>query len=115
MKQVFLNLLNNAIKFTPLDGAVALHTRAAANGREIEVEINDTGLGMTEEELAHAFEPFAQGSHATTAHGSRSFGGLGLGLAIVRDLVERHGGHVAASSRGHGHGATFVVTLPLAD
>lgn len=99
------------MKFTPVRGGVAIASRNPGPGR-IEVEITDTGLGMTEEELARAFEPFAQGSHSNV--GTQSFGGLGLGLAIVRDLVTRHGGTVDATSRGRGLGAAFRVSLPLA-
>jgi CheY-like chemotaxis protein len=112
LKQIFLNLLNNAIKFTPDGGGVRLRTTIAAPGREVDVEVTDSGMGMTEAELKRAFEPFVQGLHAD--ENRSSFGGLGLGLAIVRDLVERHGGRVSAHSLGRGRGATFTVVLPLA-
>ncbi len=112
LKQIFVNLLNNAIKFTPDGGAVTLDAALLADHREIRVAIVDTGMGMTESELARAFEPFIQGQHAE--ENRRSFGGLGLGLAIVRDLVDRHGGRVSAHSHGRGRGATFEVFLPLA-
>jgi CheY-like chemotaxis protein len=111
LKQIFLNLLNNAIKFTPAGGAVRVATRLHEKSR-ILTEISDSGLGMTEDEIARAFEPFSQGQHASTGSAT-SFGGLGLGLAIVRDLVTRHHGRVSARSPGRGRGATFSVILPL--
>jgi len=111
VKQIFLNLFNNAIKFTPVNGTITVTTELVAEANEIHVEIVDTGLGMTEEELARAFEPFVQGEHAHP--GAGSFGGLGLGLAIVYDLVSRHGGRVSGRSQGRGRGAAFSVYLPL--
>lgn len=112
LKQIFLNLLNNAVKFTPEDGAIQVNSSAQRAG-EITVEIKDSGLGLTDDELARVFEPFVQGNHAGPT-GFTSFGGLGLGLAIVRDLVTRHRGQVSARSDGRGRGATFIVSLPIA-
>jgi PAS domain S-box-containing protein len=111
LKQVFLNLLNNAIKFTPAGGQVTVTTREDQPGK-ITVDVSDTGFGLTPDELERVFEPFAQGNHAG-AGGSNAFGGLGLGLAIVRDLVCRHHGQVTGHSGGRGRGATFTVVLPL--
>ncbi|HEY7516963.1 MAG TPA: PAS domain S-box protein [Methylomirabilota bacterium] len=106
LQQVVWNLLSNAIKFTP-DGG---HVRAAVTAGESEVAISvtDTGKGIAPELLPEIFERFRQGG------ASRTHGGLGLGLAIVRHLVELHGGRVAARSEGVGLGATFTVHLPLA-
>jgi PAS domain S-box-containing protein len=111
LKQIFLNLLNNAVKFTPPSGRVSVMTHLASDN-EITVDIADTGLGLTDDELTRVFEPFVQGHHAGPG-GFTSFGGLGLGLAIVRDLVTRHRGRVTARSEGRGRGATFSVVLPL--
>jgi PAS domain S-box-containing protein len=108
--QVFLNLLRNAVKFTPASGTVAVTTRVA-NGDHLEIDVADTGLGMTAHELRRAFGAFEQGDHA--ASGSHKFGGLGLGLAISRRLVELHGGAIRAASNGRDKGATFTVSLPL--
>ena len=106
--QVFRNLLVNALKFTPDGGRVAVE--AVADGADLVVRISDNGAGIAAEFLPHVFERFRQADGSTT----RSQGGLGLGLAIVRRLVELHGGTVAAFSDGLGKGATFEVRLPLA-
>lgn len=110
LQQVFWNLLSNAIKFTPEGGRVTVRTRTT--DAAIDILVSDTGLGLTPGELKRIFEPFVQGDH-TAQNGSRRFGGLGLGLAICRMLVEKHGGRIGASSAGRGQGATFTVTLPL--
>ncbi|RYD69065.1 MAG: response regulator, partial [Verrucomicrobiaceae bacterium] len=111
LQQVFWNIVLNAVKFTPAGGTVAVRTRPGAE-RSIHVEIADTGLGIDPEEMPRIFETFGQGQHAHTPH---RFGGLGLGLAIARLLVERHEGRIWADSAGRGHGATFHIELPLAD
>jgi PAS domain S-box-containing protein len=107
LNQVFWNLLQNAIKFTSEDGTVTL---ASSNeGRWLRVDVADTGVGIDPELLPRIFEPFEQGQRGIT----HRFGGLGLGLAISRAIVELHGGSLAAASPGPGHGATFSVRLPL--
>ncbi|HYN85495.1 MAG TPA: ATP-binding protein [Pyrinomonadaceae bacterium] len=108
LQQVVWNLLSNAIKFTPAGGSVRVGVRRA--GRHVEVSVADTGQGIAPEFLPHVFERFRQADGTT----SRRFGGLGLGLSIVRHLVELHGGTVSAESGGDGGGATFTVSLPLA-
>lgn len=107
LQQVFANLLSNAIKFTPPQGRVKVHLHKIDSA--IEIQIIDTGVGINPEFLPYVFDRFRQADASST----RSHGGLGLGLAIVRHLVELHGGKVAASSLGHGQGATFTVQLPL--
>ncbi len=111
LQQVFWNIVLNAVKFTPAGGTIAVRTRLGAE-RSIRVEIIDSGLGIEPEEMPRIFETFGQGKHAHTPH---RFGGLGLGLAIARLLVERHEGRIWAESEGRGLGATFHVELPLAD
>jgi CheY-like chemotaxis protein len=104
--QVLHNLLGNAVKFTGPEGTIRLALRAAAGGAEIEV--SDTGLGMPPEVLAHVFDLFYQAPQGA----DRSRGGLGLGLPIVRNLVEMHGGSVRADSPGAGLGSSVTVHLP---
>jgi len=101
------------VKFTPAGGRVFVHTHAGNQDNELEIEITDTGIGMTDSELARAFEAFTQGEHGNDG-GSTRFGGLGLGLAITRKLVEAHSGSIRAASEGRGKGASFTITLPLA-
>ena len=107
LQQVIWNLLSNAIKFTPQGGRVQACLRRIDS--QIEVRISDTGLGINPEFLPHVFERFRQADSSST----RTHRGLGLGLAIVRHLVELHGGMVRAESPGEGRGTTFVVELPL--
>ena len=107
MQQVVWNLANNAVKFTPRGGAVDIGL--ARSGTHIELTVTDTGQGISREFLPHVFERFRQAEGSTT----RRFGGLGLGLALVRHLVEAHGGTVRAESEGEGRGARFVVLLPV--
>ena len=108
LQQVIWNLLSNAIKFTPRGGHVEV--RLCRVGSDAEVRVTDTGQGIAPGFLPHVFERFRQADASST----RTSGGLGLGLAIVRHLVELHGGSVEALSPGEGQGATFVATLPLA-
>jgi signal transduction histidine kinase len=107
LQQVVWNLLSNAIKFTPKGGQVSVALRRRDSFAEIEVR--DSGEGIEPEFLPHVFDRFRQADSSST----RSYGGLGLGLAIVRHLVEMHGGQVEARSEGKGQGATFSVLLPL--
>jgi PAS domain S-box-containing protein len=107
LQQVVWNLLSNAIKFTPKGGRVQV--RLERINSHIEIAVSDTGAGIKPEFLPHVFERFRQADQKTTRH----HGGLGLGLAIVRHLVELHGGTVQADSPGEGQGATFVVHLPV--
>ena len=107
MQQVVWNLLSNAIKFTPKDGRVQVIL--ARRDSHVEVVVSDTGGGIDPEFLPHVFDRFRQGDSGTT----RRHGGLGLGLAIVRHLVELHGGSVKVESPGVGAGTTFRVLIPL--
>ncbi len=107
LQQVVWNLLSNAVKFTPPGGEVRVS--AARLLTHVRIEVSDTGQGMTPEFLPYAFDRFRQADSSTT----RRYGGLGLGLAVVRHLVEAHGGSVHAYSAGEGQGATFTVNLPL--
>jgi signal transduction histidine kinase/CheY-like chemotaxis protein len=106
LQQVVWNLLSNAVKFTPAGGRIDVSVSRDAGG--IEIAVSDTGAGIAPEFLPHVFERFRQEEAGTR----RRYGGLGLGLAIVRNLVELHGGSVTARSGGSGCGATFVVRLP---
>ncbi len=107
LQQVVGNLLGNAIKFTPKGGRVKVCLRRLE--QQVEVVVEDSGVGIAPEYLPRLFERFRHPDASTT----RPHGGIGLGLAIVRHLVELHGGHVEASSKGRGQGATFRVTLPM--
>jgi PAS domain S-box-containing protein len=107
LQQVFWNLLSNAVKFTPRGGRVGIRLSRAES--HLEVEVSDTGVGIRPGFLPYVFDRFRQGDSST----SRSRGGLGLGLAIVRHLIEMHGGTVRAESEGLGQGARFTVALPL--
>ncbi|MBV9489765.1 MAG: PAS domain S-box protein [Verrucomicrobia bacterium] len=106
MQQVFWNLLSNAVKFTPSGGKVTVRERLAKD--HVEVLITDTGQGIEPDFLPHVFDRFRQADASTTRHQA----GLGLGLSIVRSLVEMHGGTVRAESAGRNLGATFIVALP---
>jgi len=99
--------LKNAIKFTPHDGCVGIRCRP--NEKHVVVEVNDSGIGIEPEALSRIFNAFEQAERSIT----RQFGGLGLGLAISKALVEMHGGQIEAHSEGRGKGATFRVRLPL--
>jgi PAS domain S-box-containing protein len=107
LQQVVWNLLTNAVKFTPAGGSVEVRLGRAAS--YVEIVVSDTGAGIDAEFLPHVFERFRQADQ----HANRRHGGLGLGLSIVRHLVELHGGTVSADSAGAGAGATFTVTLPV--
>jgi PAS domain S-box-containing protein len=106
VQQAIWNLLSNAVKFTPRGGRVGLQVQRS--GAEVRIIVTDTGIGIQPEFLPQVFERFRQAEASTT----RAYGGLGLGLAIVRHIVELHGGKVEAASAGSGRGSTFTITLP---
>ena len=108
LQQIAWNLLSNAVKFTPSGGCVRLGLRREKNNIA-ELTVSDDGVGVPAAFLAHMFEPFSQADGSTR----RAYGGLGLGLSIVRQLVEAHGGSVSAHSEGEGLGTTFTVQLPM--
>jgi CheY-like chemotaxis protein len=111
LQQVFWNLIKNAVKFTPGGGLITIRTRNEDNGHAREgrlvVELSDTGIGIEPEVLPTIFDPFQQGETTIT----RKYGGLGLGLAICRGIVEAHGGTLIVESEGKDRGATFRVVL----
>jgi two-component system CheB/CheR fusion protein len=107
LMQVFWNLLKNAIKFTPSGGRLGIRCRP--NEKHVVVEVHDSGMGIAAEGLPRIFEAFEQTERSVT----RQFGGLGLGLAISKALVEMHGGTIEAASEGRDKGATFRIRLPL--
>ncbi|HEU0029537.1 MAG TPA: ATP-binding protein [Kofleriaceae bacterium] len=108
MAQVISNLLTNAAKYTERAGTVTLAARRV--GSEVSITVRDNGVGISPEVLPHVFDMFVQDRRSL----DRSRGGLGLGLTIVKSLVQQHGGRVEARSAGHGHGSTFEIRLPLA-
>ncbi|MDQ3819220.1 MAG: hybrid sensor histidine kinase/response regulator, partial [Acidobacteriota bacterium] len=107
LQQVVWNLLSNAVKFTPRGGRVSI--RLVRNHSHVEITVSDTGQGISADFLPYIFDRFRQADGSST----RRHGGLGLGLSIVRHLVELHGGTVQAESGGEGKGATFKVSLPI--
>jgi PAS domain S-box-containing protein len=107
LQQVVWNLLSNAVKFTPQGGQISV--RLTQTGTYAQIEVTDTGKGINPEFLPYVFEHFRQEDGAIT----RKFGGLGLGLAIARQIVELHGGRIWVESRGEGQGASFTVELPV--
>jgi signal transduction histidine kinase len=109
LQQVVLNLLTNAIKFTDADGVIDV--RLARDGTHLEIAVADTGQGIAPDVLPFVFDRFRQGDSSST----RTQGGLGIGLALVKNLAELHGGTATAESAGVGRGATFRVRLPLPD
>lgn len=108
LQQVFWNLLSNAAKFTPPAGRIEIRIKQSASN--VKIEVRDSGQGIKAEFLPYVFERFRQADSSYT----RQVGGLGLGLAIVRHLVELHGGTVSVESAGEHHGASFVIVLPVA-
>ncbi len=108
LSQILANLLNNASKYTDPGGKIALRTEA--NGGEVEIRVKDNGVGIPAEMIPHVFEMFAQ----IDRHLDRSKGGLGIGLRLVKSLVELHGGSIQAASGGAGQGSEFIIRLPLA-
>jgi two-component system CheB/CheR fusion protein len=107
LEQVFMNLLSNAVKFTPQEGAI--HIEVDHDGKEARIAFSDTGQGIAPDFLPHVFDMFGQSGSVTT----RSKSGLGIGLALVQEIVQLHGGRVDAASEGAGKGACFTVRLPL--
>jgi signal transduction histidine kinase len=107
LHQALVNLVGNAVKFTPAEGGVEV--RVHRDESQIELMVSDTGQGIAPDFLPHVFDRFRQEDTSTT----RQHGGLGLGLAIVRHVVEAHGGAVHAESRGPGRGARFTIRLPV--
>jgi CheY-like chemotaxis protein/anti-sigma regulatory factor (Ser/Thr protein kinase) len=107
LQQVIWNLLSNAIRFTGKDGFIQMELQRIES--QVEIRVTDNGIGIKPEFFPHLFERFTQADSSTT----RSRGGLGMGLAIVKSLVELHGGVVSAHSAGEGKGSTFTVKLPI--
>lgn len=107
LQQVFDNLVSNAVKFTKVGDQIIIRTRRM--GKQVAIEVMDTGEGIAQEQLPRVFEAFSQADRSL----DRARGGLGLGLSLVRGIVELLGGSVSASSGGVGKGATFVITLPV--
>jgi signal transduction histidine kinase len=108
LEQVFFNLIENALKFTPEGGRVDVEARAD-NGC-VEIEVRDNGAGIDHDFLPVVFDRFRQGNDPAT----RTYGGLGLGLSIARQLIEAHQGNISVRSEGKGRGSTFTVSIPLA-
>jgi two-component system, chemotaxis family, CheB/CheR fusion protein len=111
--QILTNVLHNASKFTPPHGKIrcAVAIVPAAEGRRVAITISDTGIGISKEMLPRMFEMFAQAESST----ERTYGGLGIGLALARRLAEMHGGEISAHSDGPGRGSTFTITMPLCE
>jgi signal transduction histidine kinase/CheY-like chemotaxis protein len=110
LTQALENLLRNAVKFTPAGGRVTVRLARTPGGRRAAISVSDTGVGIGAELLPHVFEAFTQADHSL----ERTKGGLGVGLAVVKGLVELHGGEVEARSAGAGRGAQFTILLPIA-
>jgi len=107
--QVFANLLSNAVKFSPDGGRIVVHAGTAPDGRTVQVRVTDDGIGIEPEMLSQVFELFVQADRSL----DRAQGGLGIGLTVVRTIVDMHGGSVTVCSPGLGHGTTVEVALPL--
>ncbi len=107
IQQVLWNVLRNATKFTPDGGSILARTWNETDGTELCIEVKDSGMGIAPEVLPTLFNPFEQGEESVTSQ----FGGMGLGLAIARSIVEMHGGSISVSSEGRGKGATFLIRL----
>ena len=108
LQQILVNLLHNAVKYTPPGGCIRLSL--GREGSQAALAVQDTGMGISQDMLEKVFDPFVQ-AHAV---GNRQEGGFGIGLTLVRMLVDLHGGTVTASSEGLGRGSRFLVRLPLA-
>ena len=112
LQQVFWNVLKNAVKFTPAGGTIKVSGLIDSVSNTLVIRVTDPGLGMDASELGRIFGAFGQGDHAELGRSHR-FGGLGLGLAISRKLVEMHAGRIEAASAGKGLGSTFTIFLPI--
>lgn len=108
LQQIFWNLIKNAIKFTPSGGRITVSCRSSECHRHVRIEVQDTGIGIEPEKIERIFDAFEQGEKVI----NRQFGGLGLGLAITKTLVELHGGTIGVQSPGPDRGSTFTITLP---
>ena len=108
LRQVFWNLLKNAVKFSPPQSAIRIES--ARRAEHIEVRIHDTGIGIKATDLGRVFEPFMQGEEVTER--SHEYGGMGLGLAICKAILDRHGGSIRVESAGPGQGSSFTISLP---
>lgn len=114
LQQVFWNILKNAAKFTPEGGEISVRTESDHKTGELRIFISDTGIGLNEHEISGIFEAFSQGEHSSSS-GKHRFGGLGLGLAISKMLVEQHHGRIEARSRGRDMGSTFEISVPYCE
>ncbi|HTB64298.1 MAG TPA: response regulator [Opitutales bacterium] len=112
LKQVFWNVIKNAVKFTPEGGKITIDSTVLENEGPLMITITDTGIGMTPSELEHIFQAFSQGDHVIRDSPHR-FGGLGLGLAISKMMVKLHAGSISATSLGRNQGSTIFIKLPL--
>ncbi len=112
LQQVLWNVLRNAVKFTPEGGEIKVESMLFDDPPELGVRITDSGMGMTSDEIGRVFQAFAQGDHARSSE-TRHYGGLGLGLAISRRMMDLHSGSIVASSPGRGQGTSFLIRLPL--
>jgi PAS domain S-box-containing protein len=112
LKQVFWNVIKNAVKFTPDGGQITVTTCRVPESENLVIKVTDSGIGLTPDEINRIFEAFSQGDHSASG-ASQKFGGLGLGLAISRMLVEQHSGFIRATSAGRNLGSTFLIELPL--
>jgi signal transduction histidine kinase len=111
LKQILLNLLNNAVKFTPEGGAIGLEVTGSPGNNAILFSVWDTGIGISAEEQQRLFKPFVQLDPGL----NRKYEGTGLGLSLVAQMTELHGGSVHLESRGQGHGSRFTISLPWSD
>ncbi|MBK9156322.1 MAG: HAMP domain-containing histidine kinase [Chloracidobacterium sp.] len=109
LKTAFVNLIDNAVKYSPDDPKVSIRMKKAALNRRVEVLIKDNGIGIPPADLKRVFKRF----YRVPGRSATQPGGTGLGLFIVKSIVERHGGRVSANSRGEGSGSTFIVQLPI--
>jgi PAS domain S-box-containing protein len=109
--QILSNVLHNASKFTPAHGTIRVSVQVAGHVRHVAIAVSDTGIGISAAMLPRVFELFAQAEAPT----QRTHGGLGIGLALARRLIEMHGGEISAHSDGPGHGSTFVIKMPLSE
>ncbi len=114
LQQIFWNVLKNAVKFTAEGGRIQISVRHGPTPGKVQVKVTDSGIGMTRDEIDRVFQAFTQGDHAQGGGGSHLFGGLGLGLAITKTLVELHEGQIHATSEGRNLGSSFIIELPLA-